>query len=153
MKLPGLTQNGASSGSAHHGMEMDLLVFHALAWAGIATRKGRFLFFKACRYCCEVALCLPRSALVLHPWLLRGYLSAMTKQIMCEGGLFIPVLVLETPLKDKTKVFILEKKPCEVETGNFFVLLVGALCVQRVSRYEHRYLGCSCLCQGEWLYS
>lgn len=45
LKLPGLTQNGASSGSAHQGMEMDLLVFHALAWAGIATRKKRIYFF------------------------------------------------------------------------------------------------------------
>lgn len=59
------------------------------------------------------------------------------KEALGGGGFFIPVLVLETPLKDKAEVFILEKWPCKVETGNF-VLLVRAVCVQRVSRCEHK---------------
>lgn len=55
-----------------------------LGWHRYQEKK--IYFFKICRFCCEVSLCLPRSALLLRPCLLRGYLSAMTKQIMCEGG-------------------------------------------------------------------
>lgn len=63
LKLPGMTQNGESS-AAYQGMEMNLLTFSALASAGLAAKK-KFLFFKACRYCCEVSMRSPRrSALI-----------------------------------------------------------------------------------------
>lgn len=64
LKLPGMTQNGETSSSIP-GMEMNLLTFCTLACTGIATRKKKNdLFFKACRYCYEVSMYSPRSALI-----------------------------------------------------------------------------------------
>lgn len=72
LKLPGMTQNGETSSSIP-GMEMNLLTFCTLACTGIATRKKKDLFFKACRYCYEVSMCSPRSALIFYLWLLCSY--------------------------------------------------------------------------------